>query len=45
MIQINNLTKKFLPDVVAVNDLSIEIKQGVTGLIGENGAGKSTLLR
>ena len=45
MIQINNLTKRFLPDVVAVNDLSIEIKQGVTGLIGENGAGKSTLLR
>ena len=45
MIQINNLTKRFGENVIAVNDLSLEIKQGVTGLIGENGAGKSTLLR
>ena len=45
MIEINNLTKVFSNEVIAVNDLSIEIKSGVTGLIGENGAGKSTLLR
>lgn len=29
----------------AINDLSITIESGVTGLIGQNGAGKSTLLR
>lgn len=45
MIEIKNLTKVFSNEVVAVNDLSIEIRSGVTGLIGENGAGKSTLLR
>lgn len=45
MIEIRNLTKKFPPNVVAVNNLSLTIEGGVTGLIGENGAGKSTLLR
>ena len=45
MIEINHLTKVFPPNVIAVNDLSLTIKQGITGLIGENGAGKSTLLR
>ena len=45
MIKIENLTKTFVPNVVAVNNLSLDIKEGITGLIGENGAGKSTLLR
>lgn len=44
MIEIKNLTKTF-KDVIAVNDLSINIKKGINGLVGENGAGKSTLLR
>ena len=45
MINIKNLTKIFSPDVIAVNNLTINVKQGVNGLVGENGAGKSTLMR
>ena len=45
MIEIKNLTKTFPGNVIAVNNLSLDIKEGITGLIGENGAGKSTLLR
>ena len=44
MIEIKNLTKKF-PNVIAVNNLSLNVDKGINGLIGENGAGKSTLLR
>ena len=44
MIKVSNVTKKF-EDVTAINNLSIEIRPGVNGLMGENGAGKSTLLR
>ena len=45
MIEIKGLTKCFKPDVIAVNNLTLNIDKGITGLIGENGAGKSTLLR
>ena len=45
MIEIKNLTKRFPPSVIAVNNLTLDINKGVNGLIGENGAGKSTLLR
>ena len=31
-------------NVVAVNDISLELGAGVTGLLGPNGAGKSTIL-
>ena len=44
MIEIKNLTKEF-PGVIAVNNLCLEVRPGINGLIGENGAGKSTLLR
>lgn len=43
-IQIKNV-KKFFKDVKAVNDISIDIKQGeFTALLGPNGAGKTTLV-
>ena len=44
MIKINNLTKRF-GDLVAVNNLSVDVLPGINGLVGRNGAGKSTLLR
>jgi ABC-2 type transport system ATP-binding protein len=35
---------KWFGNVVAVNDVSLEVYPGVTGLLGPNGAGKTTLL-
>ena len=35
---------KWYGNVVAVNDVSLQVYPGVTGLLGPNGAGKSTLL-
>jgi ABC-2 type transport system ATP-binding protein len=36
---------KWYGDVIAVNDISLEVAPGITGLLGPNGAGKSTLLK
>lgn len=45
MIKLINLTKCF-NSLVAVNDLSLEIKQGeIFGFLGPNGAGKTTTIR
>jgi ABC-2 type transport system ATP-binding protein len=35
---------KWYGSVVAVNDISFDVKPGITGLLGPNGAGKTTLL-
>ena len=45
IIQIDHLTRRF-GDLIAVNDLNLEIAQGeIFGLVGPDGAGKTTTLR
>jgi len=42
-IELRNVSRWY-GNVVAVNDITMEIGPGVTGLLGPNGAGKSTIL-
>lgn len=44
-IKINDLTVTFKNKVTAINHASLEIPNGVFGLLGENGAGETTLMR
>ncbi len=44
LIRTDGLTKRF-GSVTAVEDLTIDVRPGITGLVGANGAGKSTLLK
>lgn len=41
---LNNVRKKF-GNFIAVDDISIEMENGLYGLLGTNGAGKTTLMR
>jgi ABC-2 type transport system ATP-binding protein len=43
-VVLNHVTKTY-GRVIGLNDVSIAIKGGVTGILGENGAGKSTLFK
>ena len=44
VIRVDGVSKWF-GNVVAVSDISFDIRPGITGLLGPNGAGKTTLLR
>jgi len=44
IIKTQNLSKWY-GQVIALNDVTLEINRGVTGLLGPNGAGKSTLMK
>lgn len=43
-LRVEKITKKY-SDKTAVDDVSIKIGSGITGLLGANGAGKTTLMR
>lgn len=45
MLEIRNVIKKYGTDVIAVNDVSLQLQCGVVGLIGHNGAGKTSLMQ
>ena len=44
LISAQNLTKQY-GEVVALNDVTFSIHEGITGILGENGAGKSTAIK
>jgi ABC-2 type transport system ATP-binding protein len=39
------LTRRFGPSITALDDLTMAVGTGITGLVGANGAGKSTLIK
>ncbi len=45
VIETTALTKRYPPNVTALDGLTVRVAPGVTGLIGANGAGKSTLIK
>ncbi|MCH3976964.1 MAG: ABC transporter ATP-binding protein [Bacilli bacterium] len=46
MIELKNVTKVYGKNTLAVNDLSLDIKDGeIFGFLGPNGAGKSTTIK
>jgi ABC-type cobalamin/Fe3+-siderophores transport system ATPase subunit len=44
VIRVNGVSRWF-GSVVAVSDVSFDVRPGITGLLGPNGAGKTTLFR
>lgn len=44
LLSVDRLTKRY-GDVVALNEVSFSITDGITGILGENGAGKSTAIK
>jgi len=45
VIATSALTKRFGASVIALDELTMAVGPGITGLVGANGAGKSTLLK
>ncbi len=45
VIQAQGLTKRYGNTVTALDELTVTVEPGITGLVGSNGAGKSTLIK
>ncbi|MEM7348114.1 MAG: ATP-binding cassette domain-containing protein, partial [Chloroflexota bacterium] len=45
MIKINNLSKFYAPNIYALRNITLDIGEGMFGLVGPNGAGKTSLIR
>ncbi len=45
VIEVGALTKRYPNSVTALDQLTVTVAAGVTGLVGANGAGKSTLIK
>jgi ABC-2 type transport system ATP-binding protein len=45
VIATSGLTRRFGPAITALDDLTMAVGPGITGLVGANGAGKSTLIK
>ena len=45
VIEARGLTKRYGTTVTALDQLTVTVEPGITGLIGANGAGKSTLIK
>ena len=46
IITLQNIVKVYPPHVVALDDVSVDFRQGeIHAIVGENGAGKSTLMK
>jgi ABC-2 type transport system ATP-binding protein len=45
VIEASALSRRFGPSIVALDELTVAIGPGITGLVGANGAGKSTLIK
>ena len=44
LLAVERLTKRY-GSVVALDEVSFRITEGITGILGENGAGKSTAIK
>ena len=44
LLSVDRLTKQY-GNIVALNEVSFTITDGITGILGENGAGKSTAIK
>jgi ABC-2 type transport system ATP-binding protein len=45
VIETAALTKRYSAQVIALDELTVSVAAGITGLVGANGAGKSTLIK
>jgi ABC-2 type transport system ATP-binding protein len=45
VVEVRGLTKRYGTTVTALDDLTVSVRAGITGLVGSNGAGKSTLIK